>query len=100
MRIAIVSDAIYPYHMGGKETRIHELSTRLAQAGHDVHIYTMKWWDGPTNTRVERGVTLHAISRHMPLYKGEKRSIAEGVFFGVACLRLLREKFDVVDVDH
>ena len=28
--VALVSDAIYPYHHGGKEQRYHELSRRLA----------------------------------------------------------------------
>jgi glycosyltransferase involved in cell wall biosynthesis len=100
MRIAIVSDAIYPYHKGGKETRWMEVSTRLAQMGHEVHIYTMKWWHGPELERVENGVHLHAISRQWPLYNGEKRSVLQGVLFSVACFRLLSEQFDVIDVDH
>ncbi len=100
MRVAIVSDAIYPYNKGGKETRIHKLSTYLAQDGFDVHIYTMKWWDEPTKIRQENGITFHAISRLMPLYDGDRRSIAEGVLFGVSTLSLLKERFDVVDVDH
>jgi glycosyltransferase involved in cell wall biosynthesis len=100
MRIAIVSDAIFPYHKGGKETRWMEVSTRLAAQGHDVHVYTMKWWHGPELERIENGVHLHAISRWWPLYKGEKRSVAQGVLFSVACFRLLKEQFDVVDVDH
>jgi glycosyltransferase involved in cell wall biosynthesis len=100
MRIAIVSDAVHPYHKGGKETRWMEVSTRLAAMGHDVHVYTMKWWDGPAVERMENGVHLHAISRLWPLYSGERRSVAEGVFFSVACFRLLNETFDVVDVDH
>lgn len=100
MRIAIVSDAIYPYNKGGKETRIFELSTRLAAAGHEVDIYTMKWWDQPGKIRIEQGVTLHAISRKYPLYHGERRSMAEGMLFGLASFKLLNKSFDVVDVDH
>jgi len=100
VKIAIVSDSIYPYHKGGKETRIFELSTRLAKAGNDVHIYTMKWWDQPGRIRKENGVTLHAISRKYKLYSGGRRSMVQGVLFGVACFRLLSEPFDVVDVDH
>jgi glycosyltransferase involved in cell wall biosynthesis len=100
MKIAIVSDAIYPYNKGGKETRIFELSTRLAKAGNDVHIYTMKWWDGGDRKRVENGVTLHAILPKLALYHGERRSILEGILFGVSTLGLLGESFDVVDVDH
>jgi glycosyltransferase involved in cell wall biosynthesis len=40
-KIVFVSDAIYPYMKGGKEKRLHEITTRLARMGHDVHIYTM-----------------------------------------------------------
>ena len=47
--VALVSDAIYPYFRGGKELRYHELSTRLSQRA-DVHVFTMKWWDGPIRT--------------------------------------------------
>jgi L-malate glycosyltransferase len=99
-RIAVVSDSIYPYNKGGKETRIHELTKRLAAAGHDVHIYTMHWWDEPAHTREEDGVHLHAISPLYPLYSGERRSIRQGILFGLAAFKLIREKFDVVDVDH
>lgn len=97
-RIAFVSDAIYPYHKGGKEMRLYEISTRLARLGHDVHIYTMKWWDGPSTIR-EDGMTLHAISRLYPLYKAGRRSMIQAIAFGAATLRLLGAKFDVLDVD-
>ncbi len=100
MKVAIVSDAIYPYNLGGKETRIYRLSTLLAKDGYDVHIYTMKWWSEPSKTRLENGVWLHAISPLYPLHHGERRSIKQGVLFGVSCLKLLGEQFDVVDVDH
>jgi glycosyltransferase involved in cell wall biosynthesis len=36
----------------------------------------------------------------MPLYSGERRSIRQGVAFGLACWKLVGEKFDVADVDH
>ncbi len=99
-RIAFVSDAIYPYNKGGKETRLHEISMRLAKRGYDVHIYCMKWWTTPEKVRIEEGVTLHAISPLYPLYSGERRSIKQGILFGLACLKLFKEEFDVIDVDH
>ncbi len=98
-KIAIVSDAIYPYNKGGKEKRIFEISTRLAKAGHKVTIYTMKWWKG-NDTRKENGVTLKAISPLYPLYSGQRRSIKEAILFGINCLKLIKEDFDVIDVDH
>ena len=106
--ITIVSDAIYPYNKGGKEKRIYEISTRLAKAGHDVHLYTMKWWGRTSryipgeneNHRIENGVHLHAISPLYPLYSGKRRSIKEAILFALSCFKLIKEKFDLIDVDH
>lgn len=100
MKIAYVSDSIYPYNKGGKEKRLYELSTRIAKQGHDVHIYTMHWWKSPDKTIKQDGLTLHAISRKHEMYKGDRRSIKEGIFFGLACFKLITAKFDVIDVDH
>ena len=99
MKIAIVSDAIWPYNKGGKEKRIYEISTRLAKRGHEVTIYSMKWWEG-SDTRVDEGVQLKAISPYFPLYAGERRSIKEAIFFSLHCLKLVKEDFDIIDVDH
>lgn len=99
MKLAIVSDAIYPYNKGGKEKRIFEISTRLAKKGIDVHIYTMKWWKGEKEKK-ENGVTLHAISKLFPLYAGRRRSIKEAFFFSIDCFKLLTEDFDVIEADH
>lgn len=99
LKIAIVSDAIYPYNKGGKEKRIYEISTRLAKKGHKVTIYCMKWWKG-SDTRVDEGVQVKAISPYFPLYAGEKRSIKEAFLFSLHCLKLVKEDFDILDVDH
>jgi L-malate glycosyltransferase len=99
LRVAYVSDAVWPWNTGGKERRIREISRRLAAEGHDVHVYTMKWWDGPKSVERE-GVHLHAIMKNRPLYHGERRSMSEAVLFGIATLRLLLVPFDVLDVDH
>lgn len=118
LTIAMVSDAIYPYNKGGKEKRIYEISTRLAKAGHDIHIYTMKWWGADRrssppasgarqgrngqndNHRIENEVHLHAISKLYPLYSGKRRSIKEAIFFALSCFKLIKENFDIIDVDH
>lgn len=100
MRIAFVLDAIYPYNKGGKEKRAFEISTRLAARGHDVHVFCMKWWKGPERERLENGVWLHAISGYHPLYTDSRKSIQQGLLFGLACLRLIGGDFDVLDVDH
>jgi glycosyltransferase involved in cell wall biosynthesis len=96
--IALVTDAIGPYHRGGKERRYLELAHRLA-AHVDVHVYTMNWWRG-SPVRHDRGVTYHAISPLLPLYSGQRRSIRQAVVFAVCCLRLLFVRFDVIEADH
>jgi glycosyltransferase involved in cell wall biosynthesis len=98
-RVAFVSDAVWPYNKGGKEKRLHEISRRLVKEGRLVHIYTMKWWDGPQVIKNEDGVYLHGITKLRPLYHGERRSISEALLFSLACSKLLFKKFDVIDVD-
>jgi glycosyltransferase involved in cell wall biosynthesis len=100
MKIVIVSDAIYPYNKGGKEKKIFEISTRLAKKGHEVHMYTMKWWKENKKNKLENGVYLHAISPYYPLYAGKRRSFKEAIFFAFHCFALVKEDFDVIDVDH
>jgi glycosyltransferase involved in cell wall biosynthesis len=97
-RVAMVSDAIYPYHRGGKEVRYHELARRLAEHA-EVHVYTMHWWKGPSE-RTEGSVTFHAISGLHGLYTKNRRSVSQALFFALACFRLLTCKFDVLEADH
>lgn len=98
-RIAFVSDTVFPYSKGGRERRLHEISTRLAHEGHEVSIYTMQWWSGAKQITLD-GVKLIAISKEYSLYKGHRRSIFQALVFSAACLKLLHKRFDIVDVDH
>jgi glycosyltransferase involved in cell wall biosynthesis len=98
-RIAFVSDSIMPYFQGGKEKRLYEISRRLVKEGREVHIYTMKWWEGPKTIQYE-GVYFHAICKLHPLYKGERRSISEALWFSLAVFKLAFVPFDILDVDH
>lgn len=97
-RIAFVTDAIYPFNKGGKEKRLYEIATRLARPDQEVHIYTMKWWDGPKDVEFD-GLHLHAISRLYPLYHGDRRSMREAIMFGMATFKMFTKRFDVIDVD-
>lgn len=96
--LAIVTDSVAPWHSGGKETRTLHYAAELAN-DFEVHLYTMKWWDGPA-TLQQGDVVLHAICRRWNLYAGQRRSIWQAFAFSVACLRLVRAKFDVVEVDQ
>lgn len=100
LTIAIVSDAVYPYNIGGKEKRIYEITKRLANKGHHVTVYCMKWWKENTSQRKFEGVTYEAISPYYPLYTNNRRSIKEGIFFALHTLKLIGKNFDVIDTDH
>jgi glycosyltransferase involved in cell wall biosynthesis len=95
---ALVTDAIGPWHRGGKEQRYVELAGRLAERA-EVHIYTMNWWQGE-RIRRDGDVTYHAIAPLLPLYSGPRRSIRQAIVFAICCLRLLTERFDVIEADH
>ncbi len=99
LKLAFVSDTVYPYNKGGKEVRLHEITRRLVSPHHEVHVYTMKWWNGP-RTIAQDGVYLHAISPLYPLYAHNRRSIRQALLFGLATFKLIGARFDILDVDH
>ena len=96
--VALVSDAIFPYSCGGREIRYYELSRRVAGRA-ELHLYTMRWWDGP-RVRKDEDITLHGISRLHPMYAKNRRSLRQAIFFALACVQLLASRFDVLEADH
>lgn len=100
MRIDFVADAVYPYHHGGKEKRLRGLTDALVAQGHEIHVHTMHWWQEPERVIHRDGITWHALCREVKMYSGDRRSIREALAFSLACLRLVREPFDRLDVDH
>ncbi|MBU1177598.1 glycosyltransferase family 4 protein [Patescibacteria group bacterium] len=100
MKIAFVSDAVYPYNKGGKEKRLYDIAKLLIRRGHQVDIYTMNWWRGKGKITAE-GITLHGVCSVKKLYTGERRSIWQAVYFSLKVIfPLIRNKSDVIDVDH
>jgi len=100
LKIAIVYDAIYPFVKGGTEKRNYEIAKRLVKEDLQITIYGMQWWEGE-KIRIQDGVRLYGICKPYPLYTSlGKRSIFQAVYFALACLTLLKEDFDVLDVNH
>lgn len=96
-KVALVYDAIFPYIKGGGERRFHEIARFLAADGYDVHLYGMKFWDGPKVIE-QNGVTLHGLCKARPLYtKTGRRSIVQPIIFGLSCFKLIGEEFDTMD---
>lgn len=97
LKIALVYDAIYPYVKGGGEKRFYELAKRLTLEGFEVHLYGMKFWDGPSVINND-GIYLHGLMKARPLYnKSGNRTISQAVLFGLSCFKLIREDFDIID---
>jgi glycosyltransferase involved in cell wall biosynthesis len=89
VRVAFVSNVVYPFVTGGAEKRIYEIGRRLARDGHDVTVYGRHYWDGPRETTQE-GMRLRAVSDARDLYTDDRRSIPEAIEFAVEALRPLR----------
>ncbi len=103
MKIAYVYDAVYPYVRGGVEKRIHEIATRLAARGHEIHIYGMHWWDGAETVVRDDGVTLHGVCAPSPLYANGRRRIPPALRFAGSVLRPLQRTAadaDIIDCQN
>jgi len=85
---------------GGVEKRIHEVSGRLVERGHEVHVDGMRSRDGPAV--IERdGVVLHGVCPGEALYAGGRRGIAQALWFGASVLRPFHSSgADVIDCQN
>jgi len=101
MKIAFVTDVIYPYVKGGSEKRVWELAKRLSAAGHEITIYGMKFWEG-SNVIEKNGVKLYGISEPLKLYEKEgKRSITQAIYFSIKIIpSLLKNDYDIMDCNQ
>ncbi|MFY0407342.1 glycosyltransferase family 4 protein [Solicola sp. PLA-1-18] len=97
VRLAVVADAVEPFHTGGKEARYAALLPRVAGHGVTVQVHTMRWWDGEPPT--VPGLTFRALGRRWDLYAGARRSIWQAVAFAGSTVRMLTRRFDVLEAD-
>jgi len=98
IRLAMVSDALLPWHTGGKETRYAQLLPALANYGVAVSIYAMDWWSPAPHGQA---LPHHALGKAYPLYNGEHRSMKQGLAFALACFKLLtKSDIDAIEADH
>ncbi len=102
MRLSFLTDAVYPFHHGGKETLHYERSIRLARRGHAVRILTMHWWPTRNRSIARDGIVFQSVAPRTALYTSKGgRSVWESMVFGLGSLRLLwSPEFDVLDVDQ
>ncbi|MBC7100423.1 glycosyltransferase family 4 protein [Methanothermobacter tenebrarum] len=96
MKIAFIYDCAYPWVKGGAEKRIYEIGKRLAMRGHEVHFFCLKWWEGKNKIQKD-GIYYHGVGEKVQLYKNGKRSINEGLYFGLKILTSFKGDADIID---
>ena len=96
MRIAFVSDAAYPWHVGGLEL-VESIEARELAKEHELHFFSFRW-PGMGEEFTSNGIryhTFHKITREK-FYRHGRRSIREAMVFGLGMFRLFGYRFDVV----
>lgn len=100
MKIALVSDAVHPWSVGGKETNLFEITQHLLPYA-TVDIFTMRWW-GKEPRVIFAGISHQSICSAVPLYRKNRRSLLQGILFSLSMFRLLPKlrRYDVVLTDQ
>ncbi|MFH1358801.1 MAG: glycosyltransferase family 4 protein [archaeon] len=98
MKIAITTDAIWPFTLGGSEIRNHEVAKRLVKKGHEVHIYGAKLWKGPNDIKIDN-VTIHGVAEAKSLYDSSgTRKPVDPLKISIKILpKLIKNNYDIID---
>ena len=101
MRIAVISDVIYPWVIGGGEKRYYEVFRRLAKK-HDVHFYTMFYKGMPSKEFEYEGMKVHCVcDAPKNIYSGKRRKIIPAIKFSLLLYgKLKQEKFDLIECNE
>lgn len=102
MKIGLIYDLAYPWSIGGGEKTLYELALELRDRGHEPHLFTMHWWDGPADM-VRDGLHYHAVCPRLPVYNARgRRNFLQPLRFAWGLLlrlpRLSPGSFDLFDV--
>ncbi len=94
MKIGFITDKIYPFYIGGYETRFWELARRLA-GDNEVHVFT----SCPKNDVIE-GVHFHKVAPYIAYVDefGYRLFLKDFLYMVLLYKKLLR-KMDVIDVN-
>lgn len=100
MKIAFVYDVLYPDTIGGVEKRIFEIGTRLAERGHEIHLFPMSTGIG-NNVITWNGLFIHQVCRPMKLYTGGRRSVIQALWYSFHLFPvLLKTRVDIIDCQN
>ncbi|MCL5429872.1 MAG: glycosyltransferase [Candidatus Marsarchaeota archaeon] len=101
MRIAFLSDAAYPWHLGGLEARERTEAEELAKdKGNEVHFFAMRWPD-MMKEFTDKNIHYHTLisTSDKKFYRHRRRSIRTSIAFAFSTFKLFRYKFDVMEVN-
>lgn len=83
---------------GGGEKTLWDIAVTLVRHGHDVHLFSLQFWNGPATIERE-GVTLHGVQPATEFYRPNgRRSWTEPFVFARGLYRSLRreQEFDFI----
>ena len=100
MKIAIVSDRVYPFFKGGGEKRYWDIAKELIKRGHEIHFYTGQWHGMKKEMKIE-GIYLHGVYKVKNFYVNGKKSIKESLIYSLKLFPvLLKADFYVIDCEQ
>ena len=100
MKIAVISDRVYPYFKGGAEKRIWDIGNLLTKKGYEFHFYTGQW-PGMEKEMILNNIHLHSIYKVKNFYINGKKSIKESLIYAIKLFPyLLKADFDLIDCDQ
>jgi L-malate glycosyltransferase len=100
MKLALVYDLIYPFSIGGVESRNFSLAKELVLKGHEVHLFGVKMWKGKDDIAISRNFFAHGVSRYSGKYTfNGKRKAFEPLWYSFFLFfKLMKYDFDIIDV--
>lgn len=89
MKIAMIGQKGMPAYYGGVERHVEELSTRLVQSGHEVTVYSRKWFTKKADGEIN-GVKI----KNLPSLRTKHLDTITHVF--LATLDAIKNKYEVI----
>ena len=96
MKIAFISDAVYPWNVGGLETLESTEAQELAKT-HEVHFFSLKW-PGMKKDFRQNNISYHTLHDITPerFYRHGRRSIRESLWYSFGLFRIFFYRFDYI----
>lgn len=100
MKIAFVSDAVYPWNVGGLETLERTEAAELAKR-HDVYFFSLRWPGMEKDFRKDNIEyhTFHSITTEK-FYRHRRRSIREAMAYTAGLARIFFYRFDYIQANE